>query len=247
MESFFSYKFAEAFEMFSPIHWIVLALIAVMVLLVIGFRQKLREPAWNKTVRYALIVGLIGMEFILQLWMIVEGQWEAQYSLPVHLCTISVILSAAMLFTGNRFLFECICLVGACGALQALVTPDLDFSFPHIRFFLFFISHAAIILACIFMIAVERYRPRFKSLLVVFVALNAYAAVVFIINVVTGGNYMFLARKPAGGSLLDVLGPWPWYIVSLEGVTVAFMLLVYAPFGIVHLRSRRKNRRNSDN
>ena len=49
--------------------------------------------------------------------------------------------------------------------------------------------------------------------------LNVLAAVVFTVNLVTGGNYMFLRIKPTTGSLLDYLGPYPWYILSLEGVS----------------------------
>jgi uncharacterized membrane protein YwaF len=31
---------------------------------------------------------------------------------------------------------------------------------------------------------------------------------------------------------MDFLGPWPWYILSLEGVLLAFCLILYAPFAI---------------
>jgi uncharacterized membrane protein YwaF len=34
------------------------------------------------------------------------------------------------------------------------------------------------------------------------------------VTVATGGNYMFLRRKPVRGSLLDVMGPWPLYILA---------------------------------
>lgn len=40
----------------------------------------------------------------------------------------------------------------------------------------------------------------------------------------TPGNYMFLKAKPVNGSLLDILGPYPWYIISLE--VVAFVIFV---------------------
>jgi uncharacterized membrane protein YwaF len=46
----------------------------------------------------------------------------------------------------------------------------------------------------------------------------------------TGGNYMFLARKPDTPSLLDYLGTYPWYLLSLDGVAVVFFLLLYLPF-----------------
>jgi len=37
-------------------------------------------------------------------------------------------------------------------------------------------------------------------------------------DLITGGNYMYLAWKPAHGSLLSLLGPWPWYIAGALGV-----------------------------
>jgi uncharacterized membrane protein YwaF len=60
----------------------------------------------------------------------------------------------------------------------------------------------------------------------VFAATLAWAAVAGTADVITGGNYMYLARKPAHASLLRVMGPWPWYIALAAGVALAMFLAV---------------------
>ncbi|HCN77884.1 MAG TPA: hypothetical protein DIT13_11910, partial [Verrucomicrobiales bacterium] len=57
-----------------------------------------------------------------------------------------------------------------------------------------------------------------------------YAALTGLINTALGTNYAFLCRKPEQASLMDHLGPWPWYIGSL--VLLAFVLysLLHLPF-----------------
>jgi uncharacterized membrane protein YwaF len=59
----------------------------------------------------------------------------------------------------------------------------------------------------------ERRVPRPGALWRAYAITAAVAAVAAMATVLTGGNSMFLGRKPAGGSLLDVMGPWPVYIV----------------------------------
>ena len=44
--------------------------------------------------------------------------------------------------------------------------------------------------------------------------------------------------KPATPSLLDLLPPWPIYIVYMELIGIATMLLLYVPFAVKDLRER---------
>ena len=56
----------------------------------------------------------------------------------------------------------------------------------------------------------------------------AWAVVAGLGDVITGGNYMHLAWKPGHGSLLSVLGPWPWYVGAAAGVGLVMLGLVKA-------------------
>jgi hypothetical integral membrane protein (TIGR02206 family) len=158
--------------------------------------------------------------------------------LPLHICSVLVFASAFMLFTRNYPIYEFAYFLGIGAAVQAILTPDLGiYGFPHFRFFQTFISHGGIFTAAIYMTFVEGLRPTWKSLLRVAAWGNVYMLVVTGINFLIGSNYMFTLHKPLTPSLLDVLGPWPLYLVSLEVLAVVVCLLLYLPFAI-HDRRR---------
>jgi hypothetical integral membrane protein (TIGR02206 family) len=77
---------------------------------------------------------------------------------------------------------------------------------------------------------VKGYRPTIWSVLKLFIFLNVLMPIIMLINKLVGGNYMFLSYKPNSTSLLDVLGPYPWYILSLEGLLISLSLIVWALF-----------------
>jgi len=124
------------------------------------------------------------------------------------------------------------------GALQALLTPDIGaYNFPHFRFFQVFLSHGLIIVGALHMTIVEGNRPTGASLKRVFLWLNGYMIFVFLINLLVGGNYLFIMHKPETASLLDLFGPWPVYIFAAEGVAFITFFLLYAPFWVMDRRA----------
>ena len=56
-----------------------------------------------------------------------------------------------------------------------------------------------------------------------------YAVVVGLIDWAVDGNYFYLRSKPPG-SLLDVLGPWPWYILGGAGIAALMYWLLDLPY-----------------
>ncbi len=241
MNEFFVKDFTGGpFVLFSIQHW--LAIFAI-VLFNIGF-LFLRRKATAKTLRrlrYIMAAALIVNEAAWHIWNLATGQWTIQTMLPLHLCSVFVYLSAYMLIKRNYRIYEFAYFLGIGGAAQAILTPDLGlYAFPHFRYFQTFISHGLIVSAPIYMTLVEGFRPTWRSYGRVLLWSNAYMLFVGTVNALIGSNYMFIAHKPVTASLIDMLGPWPWYILSLEAIGFALFLLLYLPFAIRDLVVNRR-------
>jgi hypothetical integral membrane protein (TIGR02206 family) len=222
----------EPFRLLSSSHLIALSVVVLVNLSIISLRRNV-SPQARRAFRYGLATLLILNEMALHLWIWMAGNWTVQTMLPLHLCGLFVYISAIMLITKSYTLYEFAYFLGIGGATQALLTPGLGiYGFPHFRFFQIFVAHGSIVTAAIYMTAVEQYRPYWTSLLRAVVGANLYMLLVGLVNALLGSNYMFIAHKPDTPSLLDVLGPWPWYILSAEAVGLAVGLLLYLPFAL---------------
>lgn len=243
METFFTKDFSGGpFVLFSTQHLIAIGLIILTGVILIVSQRGAGEKSRN-IVRYTLAILLVVNESTWQLWNLYTGQWSIQTMLPFHLCSALVWLSAYMLVTRNRTIYEFAYLIGIAGALQAILTPDLgQYAFPHYRYFQVFISHGIIIIAALYMTLVEGYRPTWQSVKKVAIYGNIYLAAVFILNLLIGSNYLFVAHKPETASLLDMLPPWPIYILVIEVLAAVFILLFYAPFAIMDWKKKRASK-----
>ena len=91
--------------------------------------------------------------------------------------------------------------------------------------------------AALFLTLAEGMRPRsWRSVWRVAGWTTLYAGAIFILNRILGSNYLFLSSKPPAATLLDYLGSWPWYILSMEAIGLILVVLMYLPFHF-----RRKN------
>ncbi|MDT8859894.1 TIGR02206 family membrane protein [Alkalihalobacillus sp. MEB130] len=211
----------------SPVHIATLVIFIILVILLYRFRKNVHMKSYGRTV---LIFLLVLSEISIIFWSVAVGLWDIRFNLPLQLCTISLYLCVGMLLFKHRGIFEIVYFFGLAGALQALITPDLFYTFPHFRYLHFFIAHFAIIFSILYMVWVEQFFVTFSSLVKSFLVLNFIAIIAFFVNQLTGANYMFLARKPQNESILDLLGPYPWYILSLEAIAFLMFTLLYLPF-----------------
>lgn len=240
MDMFFGKEFAGGpFVLFSPTHLVAISVIVLVNLSLLLLRRNPDERL-RRAFRYGLAALLIIDELFWHLWNLTTGQWSIQTTLPLHLCSVFVFLSAIMLVTRSYRIYEFAYFLGIAGATQAILTPDLGiYDFPHFRYFQVFLSHGSIVTAAVYMTVVEGFRPTWGSFKRTLIWSNVYMLFVGIINVLIGSNYLYIAHKPETPSLIDMLGPWPWYLLSLEALGLVLFLFLYLPFFIRDLVVRR--------
>lgn len=216
------------FHMWDIVHIVTILFIITSLISLFTFKKFL-YPYRDKiriTIGWTLIISRLSLD----IWYISTEQWSLKSSLPLELCSIASIMCAIMLLTKNRHLFEVFYFIALAGAFQAVITPDLYFGFPQFRYVQFFLDHFLLISAPLIMISLYGFKITHQSLIKSFLVLNGIAAVVYCLNIIFSANYMFLRHKPNSASLLDFLGPYPFYILALEFVALLIFTMLYLPF-----------------
>ena len=229
------------FVLFGHQHLLTLGFLVIFGCLLLYPAVKWMDAARQREWAVGLASFMIVMEFLDRGYQVIVLNEAVKDNLPFHLCGIGVFLGAALLMSRNYRVFEVLYFWGLVGASQSVLTPDIEYRFPHFLYITFFLSHWMIIFAVLYMIIMEKMRPSLGSLWRAMAYLNVYMLLVIPINLILGTNYLFLCEKPHGETLLNYLGSWPWYLLSLEVVALLFFLVVYAPYLIHDLVARRRN------
>lgn len=208
------------------------ALALILGLVALCWRLRSMNPTQRKWLRWVAAVVLLLNEVAWHLWHVYNGFWDFRTMLPLNLCNLMVFLAVWELVSLQAAPYPFLYFLGIGGAMQVLFTPALGpYGFPHPLFFQIFISHGGVVLAAVYLAVVEGLRPRgWSDFWRVFVGMNLYLLLMFFVNRWLGANYLFIMFKPPVPTLLDYLGNWPWYILSMEAIGLALAGLLYVPF-----------------
>ncbi|MBW6457992.1 MAG: TIGR02206 family membrane protein [FCB group bacterium] len=232
-ERFAALSYENTIPMFGRDHLIYLTVIIIVstVFLFIA-KQKFSQRTADKAGTVLGIIALVHLFVEIPVLRILLGE-HILTSLPLHLCNFGMIMIGILLITRKQWALDLAYFWALCGASQSLLTPDLQYMFPHPLAITFFTAHTIEIIGVLYAVIVLKMRPYWSSIPRVFLVTLVLAIVVFPINYIhPDANYMFLKFAPVGGSLIDLLGPWPWYILSLTGVAIVFFVIAYSPYAI---------------
>lgn len=205
------------FHAYGPSHLVVLGVFVVGAVWLVWF------PRTHRGSSTLVVIERIGAVILALSFLVGESvPWFAAgpgvlgYALPLQLSDWATVTAAIALWTHRRWACALTYYWGLVLSTQALVTPALNTAdFPSYDFLAFWIPHVVVIWAAIELTWGRGMRPEWRSYRFTVMVTAGWVVVAMIINAALGTDYGFLNGKPASGSFLDLLGPWPVYLVPL--------------------------------
>ena len=118
-------------------------------------------------------------------------------SLPFYHCRMAMFV--VLLLPGQSKYRQYFALLGTFGTLAAFVYPVPDaYPFPHIAILSFIFGHLAL-LGNSLVYLLRQYNARLLDVKGIFLMTFALNALIFVVNLVTGGDYGFLTKPPLVG------------------------------------------------
>jgi hypothetical integral membrane protein (TIGR02206 family) len=215
------------FSLFGFSHLLVIAFLLISVIFIYVTRNA--NDRFKQITRIAICSTLIFQALLFNGWHIFHGTYLIGSYLPFHLCSISLYLVVFSLITKNPKLTALTYYISFISALLAVISPDIsqNQNFPDFRFIEFFLSHVFIEIGLAYLVFVDKIKANYRSLWVSFGVLFGYMLLVFPINKLTGGNYLFLNQKPGTGGLFALFPPEPYHVLALIPAALLVFHLEY--------------------
>lgn len=228
----------DAFQPFTQEHFLALAAGTALGAMFL-FAGKRGGDSRKRAAAVLALINLFVYPLSLGAWLSHDGPKAWDNLLPFHLCDIAAITAGIALMTKRPLPCALTYFWGLAATIQGLLTPAITVGFPAPPFLMFFVHHFAVVIAALYLPIVDCWRPKlplWRSPLEVLGWSIVYLFFAMTVNRLLGSNFAFASHPPPNPSLIDHLGPWPWYLVRMLGLAMAFYALLTLPF----VRSGRK-------
>jgi len=219
------------FEPYGASHWAAIALLAVGAALLTIWGRRHRDTKTAVVVSRAFALAIVVVVVLSQIQLVLYRQWDLQSSVPLHLCDLAGAAAAYALWSHRRWAFALTYYWGLTLTSQAFLTPTLDSAdFPHLEFLMFWYLHLLVVWAAIYLTWGLGMRPNWRSYAIAVTVTVVWGLAMLAFNHLAGTNYGFVSAKPAGPTILDLLGDWPWYLFSELALGAAVWALITWPW-----------------
>lgn len=216
------------FHLFSPLHLGIIAAIPVVAATLTYATRRHPRSALATRITLAAILLVDGLSWHTYRY-VVHGVRFPEI-LPLEMCDAAFWLAIAALLTLEEHFFDLAYYWGIAGSSMAILTPYLRARLHTLQSFQYFTAHSLLIVGVLYLLWTRQARPRPGSWWFALWTLNLYTLAVGLVDWLGHTNFMYLRGKPASSSALDLLGPWPWYIVGADVVALICFWLMQQAF-----------------
>ena len=228
------------FIFFGTAHIVTLMIITGLCFAVPAVAGQIKDSGWSQAIVKTMAVVLVVALAAKMWWLAFEYELPWERLLPLQICDVNIILCALMLLFCSYRLYEVAYFWAIAGSIAAMLMPDLPYGFPHFSFIIFYLDHGLAVVGVLYATFIFGFQPQLRSVVTAIIVTGLYALTILAVNFVLDTNYLYLRTKPAATSILDYLGPWPWYVLGLGGLTVISCFLCYMPFALVRYFRKRQ-------
>ncbi|OIJ27259.1 YwaF family protein [Nocardioides luteus] len=199
-------------EAFGVTHLVPLSLLAAGIVAVIrlGRGQRDEENPSRFSRGFALAIPLTTIPLQGHEWV---TDFDLFIDLPLQLCDLAWVAAAIALWTHHPYPTALTCFWGLTLTTQGVFTPDV-MDFPDVSYFTFWGMHLMVVLAAVYLVFGMKLLPTWRAYGWTVATTAAWAVIAYVFDLALDANYGYLRYKPKFGSMLDLLGPWPFYILS---------------------------------
>lgn len=221
---------AGRFEAYGVSHQAALVLLLAGVVAIVLFGRRRRGTELAERGGRVLAVAVLAVTVPLQVLYFTPQYFDVEKTLPLQLCDLATAVSVYALWTRRRWAAALTYFWGLTLTSQAVLTPDLAADFPDPVFVLFWAMHVLVVWAAVYLVWVLGLGPDWAGYRTSVALTVLWAVTVFAVNVLADTNYGYLNAKPSAASALDLLGPWPWYVLNEVVVLAALWALITWPW-----------------
>jgi hypothetical integral membrane protein (TIGR02206 family) len=219
------------FERYETAHMFVFYLLAVTVMSVIVFKDKI-TPKIDRIIKVSTAALAIVLELGFHVWNYINDEDFVGNLIYLDLCSITLILALVFNLSQkkslNRKIFPLV-YFWSIGALSSIMFPALSYGPAKFRFYHFFWIHGYIVLTAVYGTIVNGHRIDIKDYGKTLKTLVVVGVIVGTVDRLFGKNYMFLAGPAELATPLDSLGDGATYYLNLLLLSAFFLFVAYLP------------------
>ena len=239
--------------MFSSLHFIWLAICAVLIIVssVITVKKRISY----QTGLTALCVACVLSEVVKVFCVLISEQRKNEYGvfiketdLPFHLCSLQIFFAFIARFSKKQSTrdFLTVFMIPTCalGGVAALFIPTITCAFTNVRTYQYFLYHSALIWFSAFAVAKSGVKLHFTNYLKMLASLLGIVFITFYINgFFQNTNFLYLSEPPMDGlPILNMNNGWLVYFISYMALALLLITLFFAPFWIYYKVKKRKTK-----